>query len=329
MSQSLLPCITFDTHALPSQDRFEAWRQNIAPIFNVDLPANTRESSFTAKTDAYQVGDILMGCVTASGQRFRRAKPLERQDHILIQLYCEGGYTGDLNGEEARVGSGDITIVDLAKPLDTVAAPLTNLNVMLPRESLEQYSSLNGWHGLQLVPERREFLASYLMSLYRRLPVTPQAEAHDLARITRDMILTAVTHDVDAQQRAEPAAHGVLRERIRQYVEAHLNDPALAPDYICRIVGVSRANLYRLFEEEGGIARYIQFRRLAAVRRCLENPDETRGIGDLAEQYGFGNPSHFSRRFRALFDISPRELRQHSRESCATTLGPLIRRLGR
>ncbi|RXE46772.1 helix-turn-helix domain-containing protein [Chromohalobacter israelensis] len=336
MSQSRLPCTHFDTHTLPSEDRFDAWRQNVAPIFDIELPAGARESSFTATTEAYQVGNILMGSVSASGQRFRRAKPLERQDHILIQLYCEGGYIGELDGRDARVGSGDITIVDLAKPLDTLAGPLTNLNVMLPRESLERHTSLNAWHGLQLAPERREFLATYLMSLYRRLPVAPQAEACDLARITRDMILTTIAHDADAHRRAEPAVHGVLRERIRQYIEKHLKDPALTPDRICRVIGVSRANLYRLFEEEGGVARYIQFRRLAAARRRLEDPSDTRGISEIAEQHGFGNPSHFSRRFRELFDIAPRELRHGIRQSCSsprdsdtTALGPLFRRLGR
>lgn len=331
-----LPYTAFDTHALPSKDRFDAWRQNVAPIFDVDLREGQSEVDFAAKTDVHQLGHIMMGRVVASGQRFRRAKPLERQDHILIQLYCQGSCAGDMDGKDLRVDAGHITVVDLARPLDTASGSLANLNVMLPRESLERHTSLNGWHGLRLTPERRDFLANYLMSLYRRLPTTPQAEARDLARITQDMILTTVAHDAEAQQRIAPTLHAVLRERIRQYIEDHLDASVLTPDYICRVIGVSRANLYRLFEEDGGVVRYIQCRRLAAARRCLENPGDARRIDEIAEHYGFRNPSHFARRFRELFDISPRELRQLIRQQlsgpsdrCTTTLGSMIRRFGR
>ncbi|MCK2046341.1 helix-turn-helix domain-containing protein [Chromohalobacter sp. TMW 2.2299] len=103
-----------------------------------------------------------------------------------------------------------------------------------------------------------------------------------------------------------------------------------------QVLGVSRANLYRLFADEGGVARYIQCRRLAAARRRLEDPSDLSGIGEIATQHGFNNPAHFSHRFRELFGISPRELRHGTRqrysrdlESGTAMLGPIFRQLDR
>ncbi|WP_331313707.1 helix-turn-helix transcriptional regulator [Methylobacterium mesophilicum] len=78
---------------------------------------------------------------------------------------------------------------------------------------------------------------------------------------------------------------------------------------MARALGMSRSQLYRLFEPEGGVARYLARQRLAAVRAALDNPLEPRSIGAIAEAYGFGSGAQLSRAFRETYGLTPRDYR--------------------
>lgn len=73
---------------------------------------------------------------------------------------------------------------------------------------------------------------------------------------------------------------------------------------------MSRATLYRLFESIGGIAAYIQSRRLARAYAALVRPAHRhRRLYDIALDWGFVSEAHFSRSFRRAFGLSPSEAR--------------------
>jgi AraC-like DNA-binding protein len=78
---------------------------------------------------------------------------------------------------------------------------------------------------------------------------------------------------------------------------------------LSRLVGISRSNLYRLFEHEGGVARYIQRERLLEARSVLLNPAATQSISAVAEDLCFTDASSFSRVFKREFGCSPSEAR--------------------
>jgi AraC-like DNA-binding protein len=99
------------------------------------------------------------------------------------------------------------------------------------------------------------------------------------------------------------------RERVRQVVRRHLRSPSLRPKTLCRLVGMSRSNLYRLFEEKGGVAQYIQGHRLVEAHAILADPANTKPISVLAEDLCFAEASSFSRAFKREFGGTPSELR--------------------
>ena len=90
-------------------------------------------------------------------------------------------------------------------------------------------------------------------------------------------------------------------------VRRHLRTPTRGP-----LAGWSecpRSNLYRLFEDIGGVGRYIQRERLLEAHAVLTDPAITKSISAIADDLCFPDASSFSRTFRREFGHSPGEVR--------------------
>jgi AraC-like DNA-binding protein len=106
------------------------------------------------------------------------------------------------------------------------------------------------------------------------------------------------------------AVRATARRAVCDYIDRHLMDDRLSPESLPRQFKMSRATLYRLFEDEGGVAAYILGRRLDRCRALLA-ADVTgqQTIGEIAFGHGFASDAHFSRAFRRRFGMAPRDAR--------------------
>ena len=60
---------------------------------------------------------------------------------------------------------------------------------------------------------------------------------------------------------------------------------------------------------QGGVAGYVQERRLVRAFAMLSNPSNTSTISTTAYRCGFSSDAYFSRAFKQRFGCSPSELR--------------------
>jgi AraC-like DNA-binding protein len=114
-------------------------------------------------------------------------------------------------------------------------------------------------------------------------------------------------------------AEVVLKARVRAYVDAYLSSTCMDTSDLQRHFRISRRLLYRLFDDAGGVARYIRERRLeAAYEHIMRNPrcSLTRLLYDV----GFNSDRQFQRAFRARYGMSPLELRQRQAGKVAPSL---------
>ncbi len=102
-------------------------------------------------------------------------------------------------------------------------------------------------------------------------------------------------------------------EIANRYIEENLRSQYLTSESVQAKLAVSRRQLYKIFERQGGPAHYIRTRRLAACHWAITDPKGTRTIGAIAAAYGFTDTAQFSRQFRAEFGCSASEARELGR----------------
>jgi AraC-like DNA-binding protein len=113
-----------------------------------------------------------------------------------------------------------------------------------------------------------------------------------------------------------PGSRAVLAEtlatRVRGYVRRHGAEADLDAERVARVHAVSVRQLYRACAAAGfSLEQEIIGRRLAGARAELVAPaGRDRSIAAVARRWGFADPSHFARRFRAAYGTTPREFRR-------------------
>jgi AraC-like DNA-binding protein len=91
------------------------------------------------------------------------------------------------------------------------------------------------------------------------------------------------------------------------YIHARLGDGALTPRAISLHLGISTRTLYRLFEPMGGVAAFIQNKRLERAHDAIVRRGRGVSLAEIGYAHGFSSASHFSRAFRAHFGFPPGE----------------------
>jgi AraC-like DNA-binding protein len=156
-----------------------------------------------------------------------------------------------------------------------------------------------------------DLFQTHVLQLYGFLDEDlPASAAESLASATLELA-RAVIATVGQQDAARnDVANEALVTRIEAYVQQHLADPGLSPESIAHAHHISVRQLYKLWSgRELGLAEWIMRGRLEGARRDLRR-NESLPIAALARRWGFTDATHFGRRFRSAYGISPREWRQ-------------------
>lgn len=95
-------------------------------------------------------------------------------------------------------------------------------------------------------------------------------------------------------------------------VEQNLSNEKFDVEDICKVIGISRVQLYRKVKALLGctITDYILNKRLTKAKYLLNNENYT--ISEIAYMVGFSNPNYFSTVFKAKYDCTPSEFKKNN-----------------
>lgn len=261
-------------------------------------------SSVARPLDGVAVSSIQFGRCSAR-------RPAGEAGQLWL-MYVVGGNAVAAEGTlRPALAAGDLALWPGDRPL-SLHVP-DRLHLLLMALPPERWAHLAGPSGEAPYLQIRHdspigpMLAGFFDGLGRQLPAIGDADG--ATAINMAQALVGRWLDGQRQHAGEPTRSRLLA-RVLDYADAHLGDADLTPKTLAAAHGMSVRSLHLLFEREGlRVAQWIRDRRLERCRETLAQPDWQGRIIDLALQWGFNDPSHFSRAFRQRYGRAPRQAR--------------------
>ena len=131
------------------------------------------------------------------------------------------------------------------------------------------------------------------------------------AQVADLFIHTAIRRTGESQRVSTRDRTGVSHPGLLdciELMEANMDQPLTSTE-LATMIGISRRQLERLFRVhlEHSPLHYYQQIRLKAARKLLEQTSMS--VTEVASASGFSSTDHFSRRFKLLFGMPPRNIR--------------------
>jgi len=308
--------LVLDTADVPQTDRAEAFT---AAMQQASVPCRvehrTPAHAFSARMDLWTLGPGAVFTTDATPFRLvRTPRHVRLGGHWALAVSFQAQGRGEFTqlGHEQLVQDSDLMLVDLSAPYSFGCAVGGGArSFQLPYEALGLPPEVVRRAAPRLrTSPLHDLVLGHLRLLcdsVDQLAATPSAPAVGTA--TAELVRALVVSAADDDRRRADVREETLVVRVRSYVQQHLGDPRLTPETIAAAHHVSVRHLYRAFNAAGSsLEQWVIARRLEAARAMLASPaGRRRPIAAVARAHGFPDPSHFTRRFRQAYGLTPRD----------------------
>ncbi|MGS5087576.1 AraC-like ligand-binding domain-containing protein [Hydrogenophaga sp. A37] len=310
------------TGEVPENQRFEYWLDMICSTY-VQLECDRpQERALFGEIEFSRIGGLDLTELRANVPRVRRT-PLHvsrsGEDYCLVQLQQAGKGVVCQDGRIAVVNPGDFVLYDCTRPYELMFDDEEHhvMVLRLPRAHLEQH--VTGLEELTATTVSGDGAAGHLLlsmvsTLRNQADRLHPASAQGVSDAITQMIAAGLRSLPQANSRRPSNLHAYHLARIKAYVKERLRDPVLSVASVAQAAGLSPDHLSRLFRGEPlPLSRLIWQWRLEACHRDLVDPRlASRSVSDIAFSWGFNEAAHFSRSFKELYGLTPREWRQQA-----------------
>lgn len=309
--------------ALPDQNLARYRALLSSSLYPITLDLGGSEQSFRARFNERNVGALrfVKAHANAGFECRGHANARSGDGHYLLQLQETGGTAYVHRGLNAVCGTDSLILMQPRKTIVGAQFGAADaLVVKIPERLL-----------MGIAPRAEEFCST---------PVdTTAGSANILARMIKDVwtwheSLTEYDHRVlpesmlrlvnavfsnstsEASQRQRHRNRQL--ERLREIIAANLFDPTLSVDALCHLLDASRTSVFALTRMAGTtVERMIIGARLEAAERRLRDAEfHHLSVAEIAFSSGFQDLSHFSRRFKQRYRLSPAQYRLQHADSC-------------
>lgn len=307
----------------PLAEQFPYWREVLCEAFTALNPVAEVSGVFGSTVASKEVGEITISDVASCRQLVSRSRhEISRtpSDYFFANLQLRGHCLVRQDGREALIRPGEFAVVDTTRPYTLDLDDWSLICVRVPRPLL--LPLLRSPRAATAVRVQDDgalgtIASTFIRSLLRCPEEIDPAAQHALTQSLVQLIATALGATDIAREQGRAAVRKGLRDAVVAHIENHLADPRLSTGHVAAKFQVSTRYLQKLFEESGQtLGQIVQEKRLERCAQDLRRPDSRgRSISAIADQWGFGDASHFCRLFRKRHGVSASDYRRSYAEA--------------
>lgn len=315
--------IVYSTLDVHPRDRLSYWLEVATRKYFKHEFRSTIGRSFVGSIRSEPLGALdlaICNCDPCEVIRSTADIASDGNEDIFIILQLAGSSILGQEGRQTVLQSGSFAIMDSRRPSESIFPTQSQFTTFrVPREAFEARlgsPALLTARALHAHSPLSGLAANFLSLLSAQIGALQSEARSQLGEQVLDLVALAFTAHRHPNGVVLSSARSSALLRLKSAIEAHLCDPELKPAAAAAAAGISVRYANALLSQEGySIERYILHQRLDRCRRALEDPRQAhRMIGEIAYSWGFSDTSHFGRRFREDFGVSPSEYRQKMKE---------------
>ncbi len=297
---------------------FHDWRRHVSESF-VPLEVQTdRPDQFLGQLRAKRIDRLAMFDIRVSQHLVIRTPELvalSGQDYYKLSMQLRGSSLLLQDGKEAMLTPGDIAIYDTTRPYTLISDDyMRHIVLMFPRASIDlSVEDLGELTATRLPGDKAvcQVVSPFLLRMAKSFESLQGGAALRLAHTTIDLVTTLLANELDVGLEGTNEPRKRLLNKIKNFIEANLDDESLSPPQIAAAHYISIRQLHQLFQFEGTtVSTWIRTRRLEHCKRMLADPLHAgRPVSEIGARWGLPGLPHFSRIFKAAYGVSPRTFR--------------------
>lgn len=292
-----------------------AYSKMLLPLFEFDVPELGRKAPFSCESEIYCLPDVTVSRARGTASRYTRTvQTIARSatDDILVVCYTSGHFTYRIGDKTRRVEQGELAFFDLSQEIVIEAPAVKNISLAIRRRKLEPaVPLLDSAHGFVVPPGALSKLLVGMMEHTMEIgPTIHVPQARPIAEAIVLLVNACLETLSQPRTTSDIQSGSVSLATVKSAIERRLTDPNLGVQSLLEEFAMTRSTLYRAFEPLGGVTAYITERRLRhAFRRLTDPAEKNLRVSHMAFELGFTHASAFTRSFKALFGLAPKDIR--------------------
>ncbi|ENX17834.1 hypothetical protein F889_01996 [Acinetobacter colistiniresistens] len=266
---------------------------------------------FIGEVKSFLLGETEVAFIKSNASHISRKSGMpDRVQGRLCFLLIQ--YTGKMRiaykDQSIQLNEGDVALLDPDETIDMYPQGLfSHVSVHLSREKLFRQGITVDHFGKLITSNMSGHLLKCMLQNLSPEKIELWYAKED-ENAFEDALIALIKPTINYKN-VEIADH--LKIKAERFIFEHLSKQSLNAAMIADHLGISLRQLHRLFEhQQQSVHQFIQTHRIKKIQYELkDNKNKSLSITEIALKWGFGDSAHFSKLFRKMIGLTPKQYR--------------------